>query len=192
MKGISIIIVNYNVKYFLRQCLQSIKGSDYDGVVEVLVVDNNSTDGSELMMREEFPEIRYIYNTSNVGFSKANNQGIALATQPYTLILNPDTILQENTLKVCAEYLEQNQQVGAVGAKMVDGSGTYLPESKRGFPTPLNALFKLTGLSKLFANSKFFNSYYQGHLSTDIVNPCLLYTSPSPRDATLSRMPSSA
>ena len=176
MTGISIIIVNYNVKYFLRQCLQSIKSSDYTGTQQVIVVDNNSSDGSELMMRDEFPEITYIYNEDNRGFSKANNQGIALATQPYTLILNPDTILQENTLSTCADYLAKHQEVGAVGVKMVDGSGTYLPESKRGFPTPLNSIFKLTGLSKMFSNSKFFNYYYQGHLPDDEVNPIEVLT----------------
>ncbi len=142
----------------------------------MIVVDNNSSDGSELMMRDEFPEITYIYNEDNRGFSKANNQGIALATQPYTLILNPDTILQENTLSTCADYLAKHQEVGAVGVKMVDGSGTYLPESKRGFPTPLNSIFKLTGLSKMFSNSKFFNYYYQGHLSNDEVNPIEVLT----------------
>ena len=176
MTGISIIIVNYNVKYFLRQCLQSIKNSDYVGEIEVIVVDNNSSDGSAEMMKEEFPEIKYIFNHDNRGFSKANNQGIAIAVHPYTLILNPDTILQENTLSICTDYLDQHQQVGAVGVKMVDGSGTYLPESKRGFPTPLNSIFKLTGLSRLFSKSKFFNYYYQGHLSTEKANPIEVLT----------------
>ncbi len=176
MTGITIIIVNYNVKYFLRQCLQSILNSDYSGAVEIIVVDNNSQDGSDVMMAEEFPSIQYIYNTDNKGFSKANNQAIKIAAQPYTLILNPDTILQEDTLSICAQYLDKHSEVGAVGVKMVDGSGTYLPESKRGFPTPLNSIYKLSGLSRLFPRSKVFNYYYQGHLSDSEVNPIEVLT----------------
>ena len=162
--GISIIIVNYNVKYFLRQCLQSILKTSFNGDLEVIVVDNQSTDGSDRMMSEEFPQISYVYNDHNVGFSKANNQGIAMAAHPYTLILNPDTILQEDTLTHCHDFMAVHPRAGAVGVKMVDGSGTYLPESKRGFPTPLTALFKLTGLSRLFPRSSLFNRYYLGHL----------------------------
>jgi len=169
MEGITVIIVNYNVKYFLRQCLQSVLNSDYEGSLSVIVVDNNSTDGSDMMMQEEFPEVEYIYNQENLGFSKANNLAIAKVTDPYTLILNPDTILQEDTLKLCYQHMKTEPQVGAVGVRMVDGSGTYLPESKRGFPSPASAIYKLIGLSKLFPNSKTFNQYYLGHLAEDKV-----------------------
>ncbi len=176
MTGITIIIVNYNVKYFLRQCLQSILNSDYQGAVDIIVVDNNSQDGSDVMMENEFPSVNYIYNADNKGFSKANNQAINIAAQPYTLILNPDTILQEDTLHICAQYLDTHKEVGAVGVKMVDGSGTYLPESKRGFPTPLNSIYKLSGLSRLFPRSQVFNYYYQGHLSDSEINPIEVLT----------------
>ena len=170
MSGISIIIVNYNVKYFIRQCLQSIYASDYEGNLEVIVVDNDSVDGSQEMIRQSFPDVRLVDNKENLGFAKANNQGLQMAVQPYTLILNPDTILKEDTLRLCHDFITKNQEVGMLGVKMVDGSGKYLPESKRGFPTPLSALFKLTGISKLFPHSRFFNSYYQGHLKETETN----------------------
>ena len=165
MSGISIIIVNYNVKYFIRQCLQSIYKSDFEGEYEVIVVDNDSVDGSQEMIRQEFPQVNLIANKQNVGFSKANNQGIAKANLQYTLILNPDTIIQEDTLSACSNFMDRTPDAGALGVKMVDGSGSYLPESKRGFPTPRSSFFKMSGLSKIFRKSEFFNSYYQGHLS---------------------------
>ncbi len=170
MSGLSIIIVNYNVKYFLRQCLQSIYKTNFTQELEVIVVDNDSKDGSIEMIKNDFSEVQLIANQENVGFSKANNQGIALATQAYTLILNPDTILQEDTLERCYALMEEDSSIGAVGVRMVDGSGNYLPESKRGFPTPLSALFKMSGLAKIFPSSKILNHYYLGHLNPDVVN----------------------
>lgn len=170
MSGISIIIVNYNVKYFIRQCLQSVYKSDYGGPLEVIVIDNDSVDGSQEMIRQEFPQVILVANAENVGFSKANNQGIALAQYAHTLILNPDTIIQEDTLSACALFMDNTPDAGAVGVKMVDGSGSYLPESKRGFPTPLSSLFKMSGLSKVFSKSKVVNSYYLGHLDPDVIN----------------------
>lgn len=165
MSGISIIIVNYNVKYFLRQCLQSIYASECTVPYEVFVVDNASHDGSQLMAETYFPEVKWIQNEENLGFSKANNLAIALCNYNHTLILNPDTIIQEDTLQVVYDFMLTHPDAGAVGVKMVDGSGCYLPESKRGFPSPLSAIFKLTGISKLLPKSKFFNAYYAGHLS---------------------------
>lgn len=165
MTGITIIIVSYKVKYFLRQCLQSIQASQIDVPVEVIIVDNDSDDGSIQMLKTEFPEYKLIDNQVNVGFGKANNQAIKVAAGMYTLILNPDTILQENTLQVCYEHMQTDIGVGALGVKMVDGTGRFLPESKRGFPTPMKAFFKVVGLNKLFPRSAFFNGYYAGHLS---------------------------
>ena len=165
MSGISIIIVNYNVKYFLRQCLQSVFRSDWQGGdIEVFVVDNNSADGSAKMVKEVFPQVKLITNQENVGFSKANNQAIQMANQPFTLILNPDTIIEEDTLSQCYAFMSQHSEAGAVGVKMVDGGGAFLPESKRGFPKPMTSLYKMVGLSRLFPKSKVFNQYYLGHL----------------------------
>jgi GT2 family glycosyltransferase len=158
---LSIVIVNYNVKHFLKQCLNSIANSHgyHPEQIEVWVVDNASIDRSVEMLSEEFPWVKTIANTENVGFSKANNQAIRKAMGDYILLLNPDTILSEKTLSVCIEYLKKNDKVGALGVKMIDGGGNFLPESKRGLPTLWNSFFKLTGLSSIFPKSKLFNGY---------------------------------
>ncbi len=169
MTDISVIIVNYNVKHFLRQCIESVVAATHDLSVETIVVDNTSVDGSVQMLKEEFPSVTCIENTDNVGFSKANNQGIALAKGKYVLLLNPDTIIQEDTLMHCYQYAEQNTHVGAIGVKMLDGSGSYLPESKRGFPTAMAAFCKITGLYKFFPRSRRFNAYYAGHIDHDAI-----------------------
>ncbi|NNK89852.1 MAG: glycosyltransferase family 2 protein, partial [Saprospiraceae bacterium] len=167
MPTLSLVIVSYNVKHFLRQCLQSVIGSDFEGKMEIWVVDNNSSDGSVNMINSDFPEVKLIANKSNLGFSKANNQAIEQIDSDYTLILNPDTLLEEDTLSKCVSYMERNTDIGALGVKMIDGSGKYLPESKRGFPSPLNAIYKLSGLNRIFRKSAVLNAYYMGHLKND-------------------------
>ncbi len=171
MHKVSIVIVNYNVRYFLRQCLHSIASSNYSDGIEVIVVDNDSKDGSKAMLDEEFPDVIKIYNDKNVGFGTANNQGFEVATGHYVLILNPDTIIQEDTIELCHAFMQANKNAGALTVKMIDGTGKYLPESKRGFPTIRNSLFKLTGLAKLFPNSSFFNGYYLGHIDSVKAHP---------------------
>jgi GT2 family glycosyltransferase len=167
MGGVSVIIVNYNVRYFLKQCIQSVLKSHLDTDLEIIVVDNNSSDGSVEMLRKEFPAVHCISNETNLGFGKANNMAIKMAKGDYVLILNPDTIIEEQTLQICFDYLQNNPDAGALGVKMVDGSGTYLPESKRGFPTPLRSFFKISGMASLIPRSKLFNGYYLGHLDPD-------------------------
>lgn len=167
---LSIIIVNYNVKYFLRQLIQSIHASSVDFTFEIIVVDNASTDGSVEFLRREFSQLRLIINERNLGFSKANNIGIGESTGEYVLLLNPDTILQEDTLQLCVSYMDSHPKAGALGCRMIDGSGHYLPESKRGFPSPRVALFKNLGLSALFPQSGYFNEYYLGNLNEFEVN----------------------
>jgi len=167
MVHLSIIIVNYNVRYFLEQCLLSIRKAKHDLSLEIFVVDNHSSDDSLEMVRAKFPEVILIENLNNVGFSSANNQAIELATGKYLLLLNPDTILSEDTLSSCFEFMEVHEDAGAVCVKMIDGSGHYLPESKRGKPTLKASLFKMTGIYKLFPTSGFVNSYYAGHLNED-------------------------
>lgn len=165
---ISIIIVNYNVQYFIEQCLNSIyQISNYDGKIEVIVIDNNSIDGSISMIEAKFPQVKLIANKENVGFSVANNQGIAISKGKYTLLLNPDTILEENTLSKCFVEMEAKSEVGALGVKMVDGAGQFLPESKRGFPSPEASFYRFTGLYKLFPKSSRINAYYQGHIDEE-------------------------
>lgn len=161
---LSVIIVNYNVKYFLEQCLHSVIKSMQGLVVEVIVIDNNSVDGSTHMMKEKFPEICLIANKENVGFSRANNQGIEIAKGRYVLILNPDTIVQEDTFRKCIGFMDENTNAGALGVKMIDGKGNFLPESKRSLPTPLVSFFKIFGLSSLFPKSRLFGRYHLGYL----------------------------
>jgi len=135
---------------------------DFD--YEVIVVDNNSVDGSQLLIIQEFPEVDYIYMNENLGFGKGNNIGIEKAKGEFTLLLNPDTVIGEETLQKCVDKMSSDSNIGALGCKMVDGSGVFLKESKRGFPTIMSSFFKLSGLSKIFSSTAFFNSYNQGHI----------------------------
>jgi GT2 family glycosyltransferase len=159
--------VNYNVRYFLEQCLLSVARASGGIDVEVIVVDNNSTDGSEAYLKERFPDLIYKSNTENVGFGRACNQGLTLARGSYILFLNPDTILQEDCLHTCLDFFKKHPDTGAIGVRMVDGTGAFLKESKRSFPSPLTALYKLSGLSLLFPHSRLFGRYHLGHLGED-------------------------
>lgn len=161
---LSIVIVNYNVSNFLEQCLNSVYAALKTIPAEVFVVDNNSVDGSQEMLQQKFPQVELIANTENVGFSKANNQAIAISRGRYVLLLNPDTVVQEDTFESCLRYMNQHPDTGALGVRMLDGRGRFLPESKRGLPTPAVSFYKIFGLSKLFPKSKFFNRYSLGYL----------------------------
>jgi len=170
MKRLSIIIVNYNVKHFLEQCLHSVKQAIKQIDAEIFVVDNNSVDGSCAMMREKFPEIQLIANKENLGFSKANNQAMRIATGEYILLLNPDTIVEEDTFVKILPFMDENQDVGGLGVKMIDGKGQFLPESKRGLPTPKVAFYKIFGLSSIFKKSKRFGQYHLSYLDKDEIH----------------------
>ena len=164
---LSIIIVNYNVKYFLEQCLHSILNGSQNLQTEIFVVDNNSVDGSIKMVRDKFPGVKLIENKDNKGFSAANNQAIRAATGEYILLLNPDTIVEDDTLNKVLEFMDIHADAGGLGVKMIDGKGKFLPESKRGLPTPLVSFFKVFGLSALFPKSKLFGKYHLGYLDQD-------------------------
>ncbi len=131
---------------------------------EVIVIDNNSSDGSVSYLQNRFPFIQFIVNKENVGFGRANNQGLAIAKGDYILFLNPDTIIPEDCFTKCISFFENNNDCGALGIRMLDGSGNFLPESKRSFPTPMTAFFKLVGLAKFFPKSSIFNKYALGYL----------------------------
>jgi len=161
---LSIIIVNYNVEYFLEQCLLSVEKAIQGLACEVWVVDNNSVDGSVAMVRSRFPWVKLIANTENFGFSKANNQAIRLSSAEYTLLLNPDTVVEEDTFTKVVNFMDSHPEAGGLGVKMLDGKGTFLPESKRGLPTPAVAFYKIFGLSALFPKSKKFGRYHLGFL----------------------------
>ena len=168
---LTIIIVNYNVKYFLEQCLDSVFLAVKDLPTEVFVVDNCSTDGSREYLQSRFPNVIYIENQENVGFARANNQAIALARGEYILLLNPDTVIGENALTNVCRFMDENPQAGASGVKMLDGYGHFLLESKRGFPSPWNSFCKMLRLSKLFPASKRFGGYHLKYLDKDSVHP---------------------
>lgn len=161
---VSVIIVNYNVKYFLEQCLNSVLLATKTIAAEIFVVDNHSTDGSIAYLETKFPTVHFIVNEENGGFAKANNKALQYCNGDYVLYLNPDTIICENCIQRCVQFFETTTNCGGLGVRMIDGNGNFLPESKRAFPSPKASFFKLTGLAKLFPYSKLFNQYALGHL----------------------------
>lgn len=167
---LSVVIVNYNVRYFLEQCLLSVQKAMRGVDGEVFVVDNNSVDGSVAMVLERFPGVKCIANKENVGFSKANNQAMLVAKGEYVLLLNPDTVVEEDTFRKVVEFMDAHPDAGGLGVKMVDGKGVFLPESKRGLPSPETSFYKIFGISRLFPRSARFNRYHLGHLSNDEVH----------------------
>lgn len=161
---LSVVIVNYNVKYFLEQCLLSVQRALQGVDGEVWVVDNASSDGSVAYLKERFANIHWIENAANVGFSKANNQAMRQAKGEYVLLLNPDTVVAEDTFTTCIRFMDARPEAGALGVHMIDGKGNFLPESKRGLPTPAVAFYKTFGLAALFPKSKTFGRYHLGFL----------------------------
>ncbi|MCH8568829.1 MAG: glycosyltransferase [Balneolales bacterium] len=159
---ISIVIVNYNVKEYLANLLHSVYRARHRYQLEIFVVDNYSTDGSIEFLKERFPDVHYIVNTNNEGFGKANNQAITQCSGKYTLIVNPDVLIGEDTFDVLYKHMESRPQTAACGCKILNPDGTFAPESRRSIPTPANALYKVLGLTALFPNSKQFASYYMG------------------------------
>ncbi|MFC2103984.1 glycosyltransferase family 2 protein [Bacteroidota bacterium] len=167
---LSIIIVNYNVKHFLEQCLISVYNASSKINSEIFVVDNNSVDGSCAMVKERFPEVNLIENKKNYGFSYANNQAIKKSTGQYVLLLNPDTVVEEDSFEKCIQFMDSNSETGGLTVKMIDGKGNFLPESKRALPTPKVAFYKIFGLAKIFPKSKKFARYYLGNLKNNQIN----------------------
>ena len=170
MKKLSVIIVNYNVEHFLEQCLTSVYQALANLEAEVFVVDNNSVDGSLTMIQRKFPQVHLIANKDNVGFAKANNQAIKLAQGEYVLLLNPDTVVENDTFDKIIQFMENTADAGALGVKMVNGKGEFLPESKRGLPLPSVAFYKIFGLSKFFPKSKKFGSYHLTYLDNNQIH----------------------
>lgn len=167
---LSVVIVNYNVEFFLEQCLNSVFIALKNVEGEVFVVDNNSIDGSVEMVKQKFPKVKLIVNKDNVGFSRANNQALRIAQGEYHLLLNPDTIVEEDTFKKVVDFMDEHPDAGGLGVKMIDGKGNFLPESKRGLPTPKDAFYKIFGLSRLFPKSKKFGRYHLSYLDMNEVH----------------------
>lgn len=164
---LSVIILNYNVRYFLEQCVLSVREALSTLDAEIIVVDNHSSDESCLMMKNKFPDVKLIENKSNFGFPKGNNIGVEQASGKYVCILNPDTVVAEDTFIKILAFAEKQTDLGIVGCKLIDGTGSFLPESKRGIPTPWVAFTKVFGLYKIFPNWKLFNQYYAQHLEQE-------------------------
>ena len=161
---LSVVIVNYNVAYFLEQCLNAVEKAAHGLSVQVFVVDNNSIDNSVAMVEDKFPLVELISNKENVGFSRANNQAILKSNARYVLLLNPDTVIEEDTLVKVVEFMDQHKDAGGLGVRMIDGKGRFLPESKRGLPSPSVAFYKIFGISSIFPKSKRFAQYHAGHI----------------------------
>lgn len=153
---LSVVILNYNVCYFLEQCIRSVQAAISNIDAEIIVIDNASPDNSRQMVQQRFPEILFIQNSENVGFSKANNQAVKKARGKYICILNPDTAVSEDTFLKALKYYKSVKEIGALGVKLIDGTGKFLPESKRNLPTPFSSLLKLIGVG---------GKYYAEHLT---------------------------
>jgi GT2 family glycosyltransferase/lipopolysaccharide/colanic/teichoic acid biosynthesis glycosyltransferase len=164
---LTIVIVNYNVKEFLEQSIISIKKSCRNIEYELVVVDNASSDGSIELIRQNFPEIKLITNTENKGFAAANNQAIKRAQGEFILLINPDTIVQEDTFSVILNFFKNHPECGMVGCKILNPDGSLQLACRRSFPTPWVAFTKIIGLSKLFPNSKLFGRYNLTYLDPD-------------------------
>ena len=157
---LSVVILNYNVRYFLELCLHSVKAATTNINAEIIVVDNNSHDGSCEMVKQLFPEVILKENKENLGFSKGNNQGVAVAKGEYICILNPDTVVPEDVFSQLLKFSKTKENLGIVGCKLIDGSGKFLPESKRNIPVVKVALQKIRGNSA---------NYYANHVQKDEV-----------------------
>ena len=155
---LSVVILNYNVRYFLELCLSSVQQAIQGIDAEIIVVDNNSCDDSCEMVREKFPKVKLIQNKENFGFAKGNNIGVGAAKGEFICILNPDTVIPEHIFRDMLSFAEDKPKLGALGCRLIDGSGKFLPESKRNLPTIKIALGKLMGSSK---------GYYADQLTND-------------------------
>lgn len=177
---VSVIVVNYNVKYFLEVCLHSVLRAASGIAVEVIVVDNNSTDDSCEMVKSRFPGVILIENKDNKGFSKANNQAVAIAKGEYILFLNPDTVMPEDFFRKTLAYMDEHPEAGALGPRLIDGRGQFAPDSKKSFPSLSVAIFKTTGINKVFSKSHYINKYYAVHVAerqiaeVDVLSGCCM------------------
>lgn len=168
---LTVVIVNYNVKFYLEQCLRSLAKATEGIESEVYVVDNDSSDGSVSYLREKFPDVIFVENKENVGFARANNIAIRRSQSEYVLLINPDTFVGENFIHDCIELLDNNTEIGATGARMINLNGSFASESRRGIPTPSTAFYKMSGLCSMFPKSRTFGRYYMKYLDEYQVSP---------------------
>ena len=166
---LSVVIVNYKVPVFLHQCLDSLEKATTGIQTEFFVVDNASNDGSIEFLRKFHPNVVFIQNEDNVGFSKANNIAIRRAKGEYVLVINPDTIVSEDSISTCIKFMDEHPDAGAAGVSQHFAFGRFAPESRRAIPRPTTAFYKLIGLCKRYPKSKRFGRYYLGYLNQNEV-----------------------
>ena len=167
MKKLSIVIVSYNVKYYLEQCLDSVQRAIKGIDAEIFVIDNHSKDGSVAYLEEKFPKVNFVSSNHNLGFARANNIGIRRSEGEFVLLLNPDTIVGESVLHRCLDFMELHKNAGACGVEMLQTYGEPAKESRRGIPDPMTAFFKMSGLCARFPNSPRLGHYYMGNIPWD-------------------------
>lgn len=165
MKKLTIVIVSYNVRQYIDQCLQSVYTALRDIDADIIVVDNQSIDDTVPYLKTNYPQVRVIESGGNVGFARANNMGIRQSESEYVLLLNPDTVVAENTLREVVNFMDAHETVGGAGVQMLNADGTKAMESRRGRPTPLVSFYKMCGLADLFPRSRTFARYYMSWLS---------------------------
>lgn len=170
MVKLSVIIVSYNVKYYLEQCLESVVRASCGINTEVIVVDNKSTDETVEYLTPRFRDVLFIKNNENVGFARANNQAIRMSKGEYVVLLNPDTILGEDVLTTCINFMDSTKMAGAMGVRMLRTDGSFALESRRGIPTPFTSFCKMTGLCSRFPLSRTFGRYYMQYLDENLPN----------------------
>ena len=174
---LSVIIVNYNVKYYLDQCIRSVLRAfeEMNTPAEIIVVDNHSADGSVDYLEKRYPQmlypmVRFVRSAHNLGFARANNIAIRQSRGEYVLLLNPDTIVGEDALKKCVDFMDVHENAGAVGVRMLNATGKRAMESRRGLPTPMVSFFKMLGFCNRWPHHRLFGKYYMGYLPWD--EPC--------------------
>lgn len=170
MLKLSVIILNYNTRYFLELCLHSVVKALENLPAEIIVVDNASSDDSVGMLKQLFPEVRCILNQQNIGFAAGNNIGAKAARGSYICFLNPDTLVGEDTFETLLQVADSKSRPGALGPRLIDGSGHFLPESKRRVPSPTTALFRMLNLNRLAPKSEILNAYYAPQLPEKAIN----------------------
>jgi len=164
---LSIIIVSYNVREFLWQALNSIDKATSGLPCEVIVVDNASYDGSVDLVKKHFPQVKLFSNKTNIGFARANNQAIRISKGQYICLLNPDTLVQEDTFSTILEFFKDRQDIGMVGCKVLNPDGSLQLACRRSFPTPWVAFTRILGLSRIFPKSRIFSRYNLTYLDPD-------------------------
>jgi GT2 family glycosyltransferase len=178
---LSIVIVNYNVKKFLKNCIQSCLDATQNLDAEIIVVDNNSTDNSREYITRLFPQVIWLQNAENAGFSRANNTGVQKASGKYVLVLNPDTIVPPDIFDKIIPFAESKKDLGALGVRIVDADNKYRPESKRNIPNPKNTFNKLFTHLNVMGNSRETRGYYNDmgeyEIGTiEILTGCFFFT----------------